>query len=213
VRVGRLTLVVLVAAGSGVAPSVAQVWQIAVAPTVATVPQAALDQLTKGIGVAPPEPIPLTVTWTSAASEPLHVSLQLRLNPGASIVGELGQTVVFSVEGKLWDDSAQPREWAVEQENFGTWLAHAQYLPNAHKLTLILPVAFAPRQPPAAEKVHAVLLIPCRLKENQLSCPAARLAFRETVQRHFPGEAKAEEVLSPYLTSAEETVPGSTMPS
>jgi hypothetical protein len=192
-----------------VTPALALVWEIAVEPTVATLPQAVLDQLTKGVGFIPPEPIGFTVEWTSAPGQPSRVSLHLELLAGPSIVGT-HQQMLLGIQGKLSLGGAQPREWAIEQENFGTGLATAIYLPDAGKLTLIVPASFALTDPTRAEKVHALLLIPCRLQQSQLSCPAPRLAFRELVARHFPHDPKAEEALPSRLQGAEDKPPAST---
>jgi hypothetical protein len=181
---------------------------IAVGWATGTVPQQAVELLTKITSAAPLEPTPFALTWANAPEEPSQTCLRLEMIPSASFQGGKAQWVLLSVRGTLTMKTGQgAASWAVSQGNFGSMLAHAEYKPDTAKLTLLLPVLFTPQAPTTGEPVHALLLIPCKLQDDQLSCGTPRLAFEEMVRRHFPKEAKPADVLPTRLEPVEETKP------
>ncbi len=172
------------------------VQQLAVGQSVVTLPPDAMERLTK---ITPYVAMPLsqlTLGWTSAGSGANVITLRLTLTLGASFASGEKQTTPVGVSGTLDVSSGKGRgHWAVEQENFRRFAPYADYLPGTGKLTLLLPVAFVRPGSAQSDALHALLLIPCRLRSTELTCDSPRQAFAEAVQRSFPGERPIEEVL------------------
>jgi hypothetical protein len=185
-----------------------QVRVVAVAPAAATLPQAAVEELTTLTGAAPLQASPFSITWTNTPDDPSRNTLNLELTPSASFAGERALWVLLTVGGTLTRSTAAgTTTWQVTQSNFGTTMAHAEYTQEIGRLTLLLPLAFAPHVAASAASVHALLLVPCRLQGNRISCGAPRIAFDAKVRRNFPQESKPEEVLPTRLESVEEAAP------
>jgi hypothetical protein len=207
-QVGESCAAVTLAFLAGVGAYAQGIRVIAVEPTVATIPQAAVNLLTTVTPAAPTEATPFSVVWTSAPDDPSEINLNLRLIPSASFVGGRAQWVLLSVKGTLTRATADGTStWAVEQSNFGSTIAHGEYTKESSKLSLLLPVGFTLQEAPGASAVHALLLVPCHLQGNHLSCEAPRFAFDGLVRRQFPKEPTPEDVLPSRLQSVEGIVP------
>jgi hypothetical protein len=169
---------------------------IPVTPTTATVSQSALELLTRTVGVTPLSAFPVSLAWSSPPGQPPAVSLRLEVIPGPSFQEPIAKATLVGVSGSLEQKTAQGRRvWAVARSNFESWSARANYVAADEKLNFILPVTFTLQNPAPEEPVHAVLLVVCRLHENDLSCGAPRFAFGEIVRREFPASPRAEDKL------------------